>query len=173
MRICALALGSILLLSACEDEDRTATPIATGLKVTRKDGSRVRFSDRAYAECYVKVDGKRFRRFLHIQAKLGPRGSYWVLRRETDAIERSPELDFLDSEQGALFVVVDPVTGYELRSDDPLASGRLVVEQWGCDSDDAVRISVHGTLASDGRPKSVSRVDGIVAPVVIAEPPGD
>jgi hypothetical protein len=167
-----LAVGVVLLAYSCDDRDRTERRfVPGGMKVTRNDGSRVRFADRAIVECYEY--GKRATRYFYVQADDGPRGSYWVVRRRTDAIERSPELVFPTREPGALFLVFDPITGYKLRSDDPLASGRLVIEEWGCDHDDSARISVHGTLASDGRRKSVSRVDGEVVPVFLSEPEDD
>jgi hypothetical protein len=173
VRVGLLAVGVVLLAYGCDDRDRTERPIETGMKVIRKDGSRVRFADRAVAECYETLDGKRTTRWFYVEADTGPRGSYWVVRRKTDEIERSPALVFPASEPGALFLVFDPITGYKLRSDDSLASGRLVIEEWGCEADDSARISVHGTLASDGRRKSVSRVDGDVVPVFLAEAEDD
>jgi hypothetical protein len=173
VRVGLLAVGVVLLAYGCDDRGRTERPfVPGGMKVTRNDGSRVRFADRAVAYCLDHGDRKRTTRYFYVQADDGPRGSYWIVRRRTDAIERSPAITFPDNENGVL-LVFDPVTGYKLRSNDPLASGRLVIEEWGCDHDDSARISVHGTLASDGRRKSVSRVDGDVVPVFLSEPEDD
>jgi hypothetical protein len=178
VRIGALALALIVVATGCAFGDGTADQGgANALEVTRSDGSKVEFSKQVRAWCAPDSD------FEGGEEGDGPElvyvlggdppdseetGAYWLFARAVEDIQRSPDLEFphVEGSEGALFVF-DPERRYELSSTEEKSSGGLVVEEWGCEKGDAVRISVDAKLGSEVTDEEVViPVEGEIAAVV-------
>jgi hypothetical protein len=161
MRIGVLAGGLVLLAAGCGFGDGSPGKEGHSLRVTREDGSQLKLPEEVHAWCgpgpFAKQEGASKGRELWVVGGELPTEeegvepvTFWVFSWPTKGIERSPRLE-LPSEteapggHAALFVY-DSKTPNELSSAEEDAKGTIVVEKWGCEKSDTVRISVNATL---------------------------
>jgi hypothetical protein len=149
VRLCALAVASVLVAGGCGSDD--GNPLAgnsDSLEVTRQDGSHVQFWP-MQAACFSEEGERRLVVQTFQNPDEGVRRGHLTFSRPTEEISRTPKLTFPESEgsETALFIM-DPETGYDLASSEHNSSGQLVVEKWGCETGDTVRVRVDAKLES-------------------------
>jgi hypothetical protein len=167
-----------LIAAGCADGDGSAkNGDANALRVTRNDGSRVEFPKqvRAWCDAYRNSEGDPVGDAAETVYVLGgdpPESDdpqpFWFFSRATRDIERSPKLEIPHEEgsHAALFVA-DPKLKYELSSMEEHSSGSLIVEEWGCETGDAVRIGVDARLESEVHDKeSLTPVEGEIVATI-------
>jgi hypothetical protein len=176
----ALATCVLVLAAGCGvNDDSPEEGGANTLRVTREDGSRVKFADEVHAWCapYEDPDGEQDGDEPMSVNVLGGEppsegeepGALWIFNRAVEDIERSPKLEFPHEEGShAAVFVFDPKTGYELSSMEEGSTGRLVVEEWGCEKGDAVRVTVDAQLESERgeAPETVTPVEGQIVGMI-------
>jgi hypothetical protein len=177
VRIGAVALGFGLLASGCGGDGSPAKG-GNDLRVTRDDGSRVKFSDDLHAFCARASNyegrGKAGPVELWVVAgELPPEEenrkptTYWVFSRPTEEIKRAPKARLPDEGLGgASLFVYDADTEAEFSSHEERAKGSVEVQEWGCEKGDQVRISVETTLEDEYFQGPLAEAEGKIEAVI-------
>jgi hypothetical protein len=175
MRSAGLAL-IVALTSACSfgDEKRgDEQTTANALRVTRDDGSTVEFPERLRAWCgRYDVDNPAEAVWV-LGGELPDSDNpppFWIFSRRIADLERSSTVELPHRDGHATLFVLDPKLRYELSTIEEHASGKVVVEEWGCEKGDVVRLRVDARLQSEIHDEdSVTPVEGEVV-AKIGEP---
>jgi hypothetical protein len=175
MRSAGLAL-IVALTSACSlgDKERgDEQTTANALRVTRDDGSTVEFPERLRAWCgRYDVDNPAEAVWV-LGGELPDSDNplpFWIFSRRLADIERSSTVELPHRDGHATLFVLDPKLRYELSTIEEHASGEVVVEEWGCEKGDVVRLRVDARLQSEIHDEeSVTPVEGEVV-AMIGEP---
>jgi hypothetical protein len=172
VRSAGLALV-VALTSACSfrDEERGGEETtANALRVTRDDGSTVEFPDRLRAWCGPYDVDNPAEAVWVLGGELPESDNpppFWIFSRRVADLERSTTVDFPHRDGHATLFVLDPKLRYELSSIEENASGEAVVEEWGCEEGDVVRLRVDARLQSEIHDEeSVTPVEGEVVAVI-------
>jgi hypothetical protein len=164
VRFGVLAAALVFLASACGGGDGAADKGGSGIRVTREDGSQVKFPDEVHAWCgpgpfapqaeHEKAPTPpKPRELWVVGGRLPAEGAedaetFWVFSWPTKAVERSPRIELPDEGEAlhAALFVYDSEAPNELSSSEENAKGVIEVEKWGCEKGDTVRILVDATL---------------------------
>jgi hypothetical protein len=178
VRIGVVALGFVLLASGCAAGAGSPAKSGNDLRVTRDDGSRVKFSDDLHAFCArasnYEGSGKPGPVELWVVAgELPPEEenrkptTFWVFSRPTGEIKRAPKVRLPDEGLGgASLFVYDADTEAEFSSHEERAKGWVEVQEWGCEKGDQVRISVDATLEDEYFQGPLAEAEGAVETVI-------
>jgi hypothetical protein len=174
----------VLLASACGGSDGARDKGGNGIRVTREDGSQVKFPDEVHAWC---GPGPFAPQAEHERAPTPPKprelwivggqppaeeaeeaDTFWVFSWPTKSIERSPRIELPDEGEAlhAALFVYDSETPNELSSSEEDAKGVIEVEKWGCEKGDTVHISVEATLDGELFETPTASAEGEVETVI-------
>jgi hypothetical protein len=143
MRSAFLAVGLLLLACGCDVGGSSSARGGSAIRVTREDGSRLKFSDDLHAFCArasnYEGSGKPGPVELWVVAgELPPEEenrkptTFWVFSRPTEEIESAPKVRLPDQGLGgASLFVFDAGTEAEFTSDEERAKGSVEVQEWG------------------------------------------
>lgn len=167
VRIGVLAVGLVLLATACGSDDGSPGKGSHSLRVTREDGSQVKLPDEVHAWCgparfapqaeHEKAPSPPKPRELWVVGGRLPVGraeepdTLWIFSWPTKAVERSPTIKLPDEGEAlhASLFVNDSATENELSSSGEKAKGTVDVVEWGCKKGDKVRLAIDATLDSE------------------------
>lgn len=177
MRSVLLATAFLFLVCGCDVGGGSSATGGNSIRVTRDDGSQVKFSEEVSAWCgpHRHGDGRdRFELWV-VAGQLPPEKedieptTLWLFSRSTREIEREPRIKLPDEGEArshASFFVYDQETGNELSSSEEAAKGIVEVKEWGCEKGDTVRIAVDATLDSEfhemPNAKAVGEVEAVI-----------
>lgn len=179
-----LAMGLAFLACSCGGGDESGKQSGSALRVTREDGSELKFPDEIHAWCGPGLFAPQAE---HERGPTPPKPrelwvvggqlpaeeaeeaeTFWMFTWPTKAIERSPRIELPDegeAQHAALFVY-DSETPNELSSSEEDAKGVIEVEKWGCEKGDTVLISVDATLDGELFETPTATAEGTIETVI-------
>ena len=180
MRSAFLAVGLLLLACGCDVGGSSSAKGGNAMRVTREDGSRLKFSDDLHAFCarasnYVGTGKPGPVELWVVAGRLPPEKedveptTLWLFSRSTREIERERRMSLPDEGEApthAAFFVFDSETENELASDQEESKGTIDVREWGCNKGDKVRLAVDGRLSSEFFQSPTVEVRGEVETVI-------
>jgi hypothetical protein len=178
MRSAFLAVGLLLLACGCDAGGSSSARGGSAIRVTREDGSRLKFSDDLHAFCArasnYEGTGKPGPVELWVVAGEFPSEdenrrptTFWYFRRPTEEIKRAPTARLPEEGfGGASLFVYDADTKAEFSSHEERAKGSVEVQEWGCEKGDQVRISVDATLEDEYFQGPLADAEGEIEAVI-------